>query len=105
MDGEPTIVVNKNYENAPDDLVVLTNNPETLTSKQQEEILSVDWYIPDRNTYSNKDDVIFVRWEHLKSILKTDPEAPADHGFDPLVTVEFVEKNLRRINKSKFQTT
>lgn len=102
MDGQPTIVTNQNGKDAPADLVVLIVSPEELSPAKQKAVLGIDWYQPDINTYPNREGVIFVRWEQLQPLWKGDPEAPADHGFDPLVAVEYIEPDLRRRGAMRF---
>lgn len=102
MDGQPTVVTNQNNKDAPADLVVLTVTPEELSVANQKAVLAIEWYQPDGTIYPNREGVIFVRWEQLQPIYKGDPEAPADHGFDPLTAVEYIAFGFRRRGAMRF---
>ena len=101
---DATTVTNRNDEDAPADLVVLTLKPEDIGIGAVDAILYIDWYAPDLNEHPAAGGVILVRWSELQPIWNADPQAPADHGLDPLRAVEYVDEGLRRAAKETFYT-
>lgn len=101
MDGQPPIVTNQDDKDAPADLVVLTLKPSEVYSHQRGLLLELDWYAPDPAAHPGEQATILVRWGPLRNHCYCTPQAPADHGLDPLKAVEFVPRNRRVIDQTR----